>query len=332
MLKYLIFILDDTSVSFCHYEPRLTEPRLMKLDDLKAGILFAMKQNLNIQYVLPPYPLPADYWQAMLSIDHQIIVSGDIPTSDLLPASPLVSKPQAVVFNSIAALESAHVDADQVAVLRLGKADIFASVGKIADLTKRIARLNLMITDVDTFTDADLDLYKAALSAWRESLTAQYLDGRTPQFNLLTDRMMLTEMNNCGAGIASVALCPDGKFYVCPAFYQAESETTLGATFSVGDPRSGVSVPSQQLYDIEHAPICRMCDAYQCHRCVWLNRKATYEVNTPGHEQCVTSHLERNASRQLLADIRSQATFLPGKPDIPEVAYLDPFDIAADRF
>lgn len=51
----------------------------------------------------------------------------------------------------------------------------------------------------------------------------------------------------------------------------------------------------------------------------------TYEVNTPSHEQCVISHLERNASRLLLSNIRKHGTFLPNK-EIKEIKYLDPFE------
>ena len=77
---------------------------------------------------------------------------------------------------------------------------------------------------------------------------------------------------------------------------------------------------------MSYAPICRNCDAYQCKRCVWLNRKTTYELNTPSHEQCVVSHLERNESRELLANIRKNGIFLPDK-EIKEISYLDPFDV-----
>ena len=41
---------------------------------------------------------------------------------------------------------------------------------------------------------------------------------------------------------------------------------------------------------------------------------------------CVAAHLERNASRSLLAAIRKHGTFLPGR-EIKEIDYLDPFDV-----
>lgn len=143
--------------------------------------------------------------------------------------------------------------------------------------------------------------------------------------------MMLDKMNNCGAGDTTITLAPDGKFYVCPAFYLTNEEDVIGKlNGSVGDLSQGLEVKNPQLYKLDHAPLCRGCDAYQCKRCVWLNRKTTYEVNTPSHEQCVVAHLERNASRDLLNAIRKHGRFLPEREDIKEITYLDPFDVKED--
>lgn len=73
MLQYLIILLDDTAPSFCHYENRQTARRLMPLDTLRAGILFAMKENLNVQFVCPDYALPEEYVATIGSIDHTLI-------------------------------------------------------------------------------------------------------------------------------------------------------------------------------------------------------------------------------------------------------------------
>lgn len=39
MIQYIVILLDDTSVSFCHYPNKKQERKLMPLDTLKAGIL-----------------------------------------------------------------------------------------------------------------------------------------------------------------------------------------------------------------------------------------------------------------------------------------------------
>ena len=61
MIQYLIIQLDDTSTSYCHYESKAIKPNLISLDNLKAAIVFGMKENLMIQYLYPDYELPEEY-------------------------------------------------------------------------------------------------------------------------------------------------------------------------------------------------------------------------------------------------------------------------------
>ena len=123
-------------------------------------------------------------------------------------------------------------------------------------------------------------------------------------------------MNNCNAGCESVTLAPNGNFYICPAFYVDGSE-------SIGNLVDGLTIPNAQLFRLDYAPICRNCDAFQCRRCVWLNRETTLEVNTPGHEQCVVAHIEGNMSRLLLEELRNIGITIHDKC-IPEMDYMDP--------
>lgn len=300
MLKYLIILLDDTSVSFCHYNNTRKERRLLPLEKLNEAILFAMKENLTIQMVYPDYVLPQEYLDAIDTIDH----------SDIVPAGQV---------GDVVVCSWDNIPNDGVVALRTTRAELFARHGEIADALNHLARINVVITDLEQMSNADFDTYQAVLASLAEKVKALYASGKTPQLNILTDRMMLKAMNNCNAGWESVTLAPDGKFYVCPAFYlEADG-------YSVGDLESGLDVKNPLLYRLDHAPICRNCDAYQCRRCAWLNRKTTLEVNTPSHEQCVVAHLERNASRDLLASIRAIGEFLP-EINISEINYLDPFD------
>lgn len=39
MIQYLIVLLDDTSVSFCHYNNTKRDKHIMSIDTLRAGIL-----------------------------------------------------------------------------------------------------------------------------------------------------------------------------------------------------------------------------------------------------------------------------------------------------
>jgi CXXX repeat peptide maturase len=88
---------------------------------------------------------------------------------------------------------------------------------------------------------------------------------------------------------------------------------------------SGLQIPNPQLLKLDHAPLCRICDAYHCNRCIWLNQKLTWDNNTPSHQQCVLAHLERNAARTLQQQLR--AVGLNAGEEIKEIDYLDPFDV-----
>lgn len=309
MLQYLVILLDDTSVSYCHYDNRKSEHRLISLENLKAGILFAMKENLMLQFVYPHYELPQVYKDAIEIIDHSKIV-------------PVEYRDEAdvVVLDDWEQLSTPGCDIQKTYVLRTGKAGFFKNYTILNEVLDKVLRLNVVLVDIDTFTESDFDIYKSVLDELALKLKGMYLAGMAPQLNLLTDRMMLDKMNNCNAGVENITLAPDGKFYICPAFYLADDG------YSIGSLAEGLDIKNPQLYKLSYAPLCRNCDAYQCKRCIWMNWKTTLEVNTPSHEQCVVAHLERNASRSLLLDIHRYGTFLPGH-EMKEITYLDPFDV-----
>ncbi len=301
MMQYLVILLDDTSVSYCHADNPYIKRRLISLEDLKAGILYAMKQNLMIQFVYPDYELPQEYLEVIDTIDHHDIV-------------PYPQQGDVVVIEN-SKLKNENLDG-AVVVLRMKKEELFVSGDTVAAMLSKVQRLNIVVIDLDTFTDEELTRYNTLLDQWTTVLKAEYLAGNTPQFNLLTDRIMLDHPNHCNAGVENITLASNGKYYLCPAFYYSAPDDSI-------DPKA---IPNQQLLCLDHAPLCRHCDAYHCRRCVWMNRKTTFEVNTPGHEQCVVAHTERNAARRLLESIRKEATFMPNI-EIKELNYLDPFDI-----
>lgn len=324
MLQYLIIQLDDTSTSYCHYENKKTEHHLISLEDLKAGILFAMKENLMIQFVYPDYELPQEYKDAINSIDHSDIVSSLCEDVDLRNAADII------VFRDWTDIEQFDFTEKMVCVLHTNKTALFNKYLRLVPILSKVARLNVVIKDVDVFEKQDFVHYKLMLHSLSEEIEKLYMEGKSPQLNLLTDRMMLDKMNNCNAGCEHITLAPDGKFYVCPAFYLAGDDEDYGlgkSKFSIGDLQTGLDIKNPQLYKLDYAPLCRNCDAFQCKRCVWLNRKTTYEINTPSHEQCVVAHLERNESRELLNRIRQHGTFLPERNEIKEIDYLDPFEV-----
>ena len=326
MLQYLVILLDDTSVAYCHADNPLKERNLIPLETLKKAILFGMKQNLMIQYVFPDYALPKEYSEVIESIDNvKIYPFGCKPVTGIEDGNDA----DVEVANEV----PEKVEAKNL-VLRLTFSEMLKQKDAIAKLFASGARVNLCITDVEKFTDEQIVTYKQVLNEWNTVLLNLYKQGQSPQFNLLTDRMMLDKMHNCDAGVSNITLAPNGKFYLCPAFYydeQAKVDNQLNhhqptSDNSVGGLENGLDIPNPQLLKLDHAPLCRNCDAYQCRRCIWLNRKLTWDLNTPSHQQCVMAYIERNASRDLLNDIRKVGEFMP-QIDIKEINYLDPFEV-----
>ena len=312
MLQYLIILLDDTSTSYCHYENNRRNTKLMPLDVLKQGIRFAMLENLMIQFVYPDYELPQEYKNAIETIDHSKIVSS------LCEDKSLVDEADVVVFHDWTGLNYWTFKMNKSYVLRTARKDFFDHYKFLKDVLGKVIRLNVVFTDVEAFSEEDFAIYKQSLTHLTDDLKALYKEGKSPQLNILTDRLMLDNMNNCNAGYENITLAPDGKFYVCPAFYYEQD-------FPIGSLGGGLNIKNPQLYKLNYAPICRHCDAYQCRRCIWLNKKLTLEVNTPSYEQCVVAHLERNASRVFLMKGHELGVFLPER-EIDEIDYMDPFD------
>ena len=214
MLQYLVIVLDDASVAYCHADNPLKERNLMSLETLKKGILFGMKQNLMIQYVFPDYALPREYSEVIESIDNVKIY-------------PFGCKPvTGIEYGNDADVEVANAIPNKVEsknlVLRLAFSEMLAKKDEITKLFASGTRINLCITDVEQFTDELIETYKQVLNEWNAVLLDLYKQGQSPQFNLLTDRMMLEKMHNCEAGVSNITFAPNGKFYLCPAFYYDE--------------------------------------------------------------------------------------------------------------
>ena len=280
------------------------------MDTLRKAILFGMKQNLMIQYIYPDDDLPEEYNALIESIDH-VKIGRDVRVYNGVPAS----------------LAGKNV------VLRLTIGEFIAGQYDIAALLPQVERLNICLTDIAAFRDEQAEDYKKALETLNAVLVNLYKKENPTQVNMLTDRLVLTEMHNCEAGIGNITVAPNGKFYLCPAFYYDEqmgvsnrmNHSTKDASRSVGDLDSGLQIPNKQLLELDHAPLCRKCDAYHCHRCIWLNDRLTMDANTPSHQQCVLAHLERNAGRELQQMLAAQG--LHTGNEIPEIDYLDPFDV-----
>lgn len=313
MIKYLIVQLDDTSVSFCHYTNNSTERNLIPLETLKMSVLWGMKENVIFQFLYPDYELPEEYKRVIESVYRADIISSE--NQDII----LKREADVVVLESWQNLDEDGLGENVAYIIRAPFKELFAHLDAIKKLIELTDRITIVPLDVENYKDSMNEDYSTFLDSVAEAVKTQYVNGHSVQLNILTDQILLDKMNNCNAGWESITLAPDGKYYVCPAFYLYKDG------YSIGDVESGPDIKNPQLYKLNKAPLCRSCDAWQCKRCIWLNRKMTLEVNTPSHEQCVIAHLERNASARLLKNISENGVFRSYK-EINEKKRLDPFE------
>ena len=301
MLKYLIINLSDNSSSFCYYNSS-SNSRLISIQDLRKGFVYAMKRNLAVQLIYPSFSLSSEY-DSLISQYENIKIK---PIQNKNDADVLILNH----WKDISLLEGCE---DNI-IIRTSIHDLFTHY-KLMERVKA-KNIHLVFTDIENFTEEDIEKYKEILM----SLMSRCIQ-KNVQIRTITDRMILDEMNNCNAGIESITLAPNGKFYICPAFYYEDEKN------NIGDLEDEINIPNRQLYAIDYSPLCRICDAYQCKRCVWLNHKLTLEVNIPSWQQCVISHTERNVSRAMLLEIRKNNPNYLGYKEISEINYLDPFEI-----
>ncbi|EQB3123237.1 CXXX repeat peptide maturase, partial [Clostridium botulinum] len=121
-------------------------------------------------------------------------------------------------------------------------------------------------------------------------LLEYFKKGIIKEINVITDTLYIKKMDNCEFGENNFALGPNGKIYICPAFYFEDKNSFIGSL------EEGINLKDENLFKFKNAPICKNCDNYQCNRCVFFNRKYTNEFNIPSSLQCRISSIERNAS------------------------------------
>lgn len=307
MLKYLVILLSNKSTSFCHYATDVeSEEITISTDDLKAAIMFGMKENLMIQFVYPDYELSSEHASLIESIDH-------------INIKPIrIAKKTDVGVVNIWSDLSDVINCNNV-VIRTSIEDLISNSSLLLDVLNQKVRVNISLTDIDSASFEQISKYRSWLIDFsKDDCKKISMElGQLPQLNILTDRLYLKTMHNCNAGVETITIAPDGMIYICPAFYHDRSE-------SVGRSSDNI-IFCNELLKLDRAPICRICDAWHCNRCVWSNRNSTHELNTPGKRQCLISHAEREASRLFLSALRERGPYMPDI-DIKEIDYNEPFE------
>ena len=172
-------------------------------------------------------------------------------------------------------------------------------LGAIAQLLPQADRINIMLYDYAGFNP---EAYRTALLALKEHVLPLWLAGHKLRLNILTDPASLRRPADCTAGSQSVTLAPNGRYYLCPAFYYNDPDDHIGTV------DTGWHIPAPELLRRDHAPVCRPCRLNACTRCLFDNRQTTAELNTPSYEQCRKAETEMAVSHDFFKELRQCAS------------------------
>ena len=302
--KYLQLITEDNAAPHCRYKNKeISSNTVMGKETIEAGLSFAAENGyIPIFIGNQSGSLNEQYKDYLFVLD-----------------STVSSKPEQHISVYDNKIHDGELDTG-IATLLLDRLRISHLSEYVEEFnSKGVKRLNIVLGDIENWIVEDLNKYQIQLDKLLDIVIQSYEDGSQMELNILTDRLNLKTFCDCDAGNDSIALAPNGKFYICPAFYFEDKDD------HVGDISIGVNIKNKQLLDISNSAICTECDAYHCMRCKFLNKKMTGEINTPSRKQCVVSHLERNASKRLQERL-IMLGYLSDIELMKEIRYLDPLE------
>jgi radical SAM peptide maturase (CXXX-repeat target family)/CXXX repeat peptide maturase len=299
---HLLILPSDDAVVHCSYTRRHPDARLLDEDDLQNGLRYAREHFCRPVILQPESGERLDL------------------TSDWDPISIVSARSKHAAAGDILVFDN-HVDQgdscdNSILLVDAGNIDQLATL--VRSLLRRAKRINLVLRGIEGLNDATAGEYERQLGAVAEELLVATQDGAEREVSVLTDRLHLTSAEDCGAGVHTVTLAPNGRFYLCPGFYHNDPAE------SVGSPSEGVDPQTVDLCRRRHAPLCVSCDAFQCRRCLFTSHSQTLHYNVPGRDQCVMSHVELKVTARLRERLIALGQSLPVQRI--DVTTLDPLE------
>ena len=297
--KYLQIILSDNITPHCSYRNWRNLDVKMSTDIFNKGIKFA-EENGFIPVLIGGY-------------DCNLCDNGYLR---------LVNNKNDLDFNNSIILYDNNIQPvkpKENCILLINKDNIVHVFEHVAKLSQSHSRINIIYEDIEKWDNEVVNLYESQLDNLINFIVDAYKKGIDLEVNVLTDILYTDSMNNCNAGNNTFTLAPNGKIYICPAFYFDDIESYIGTL------DNGIIIKNAHLLEIHNAPICSICDTFHCKRCKFINKKLTNEINIPPKIQCTISHIERKKSRELQIALKKERD-IEFVNILDEIDYLDPLD------
>ncbi len=294
-MKYMQFITSDNITPHCSYRNTKAFNNIMLPEIMEKGIAFCETKGYTPVFLGTPQGVK---YKEYLIIDKAGQANNTIS-----------------VYDNCAQ----HKDSEAPAILLINRHNIHNLYELIKELSGTVLRINLELEDINEWKNEDVQQYGIQLDKIVAFAVEKYKQGEEIEINVLTDIWNLKSMKNCDAGTGTFALAPNGRIYMCPAFYFDDPNSHIGTI------EDGISIKNPQLLQLEGAPICSACDVYNCNRCKFLNKKMTNEINIPSKMQCEISHLEREHSMKLQRMLKMDSSYV-FENILNEIDYNDPLE------
>lgn len=318
MLKSLFILTSSGLPSFCYYNSTTSDNHLITPELLEGIFEWCKNEKLTPYLVFNRKLLSVKYRRILESFKHNKIC---FSAKDLTGVNDILVL-SGEDFKRTKPDKEFKLSKVSNLVLRLHKSDLKNLKSIFFSLWGKFDRLNLILPDLDSYSQEDMDHYKNMIGEIEEFLSDPDIS-TFPEISFITDRIFLTDMRNCNAGTDHITVTSKGDLFICPGF-SADPLSKIGSYSELPQ----LNIPNERLLELKYAPICSVCDCFHCKRCHWLNYKGTLEINTPTYQQCFSSHLEREASRKLMV---SNENFPLNNSLAVALPYYDPLDVVESR-
>jgi CXXX repeat peptide maturase len=314
-IRSFTLIMEKGAQSHCYYDVPVSldtaTSELLSLDLLNDVLMYALQNGCHLNLLMGSH-VPTEYISLIKKsgVSHEYIYPVEHESTTGIHTGTmsrvLSHCKEGATFSNL--------------IVQAKRSDLVELSASLLTLFKHTYRVNLLFGDILSFSQEDFKTYEAQLSIFTAALAKGQAGDGNIELNVLTDRLFLTTHKSCDAGVSHLTIAPGGLVYICPAFYYDSPSQSLGVF-------PEWTIPNARLLTRQASPVCSICDAYQCKRCVYLSEKATREYNIPPFEHCVSSHIERNASAAVISQhLFPHVDFIP----IKDISYLDPFDITPE--
>ena len=301
-LKYINFITSDNMPPHCGYQVKKKGVNKMPHDILQKGIHFCKDNHL--------IPIFLGKCNHSLREDKNQFFE-ILSSSESHPQNNFIS----VYDNNVVSAN----EGSNVAILLINKNNIKDIFSFCSELSKCKVRTNLFIQDLSDWNEDNIAEYDTQIILLRELLEKCINENKRYHINLLSDLIYLQSSRDCGAGTTSISLAPNGKFYICPAFY-FENENN-----HIGDLEEGITPIDKKFLLRNLSPICSHCNISNCSRCLYLNKRLTNELHIPPKVQCRINQINKREADKLRDFMLTKGLLMPVNKNEAE-KQEDPFD------